>query len=287
MKNYIFVLSILLNVILIFVLAVERINVVDNLCIKVLENTYISGIICSIISVFIVIWGQVKISKIKIKQDLRCSEIIFDVTSEIDSVEKIAKEIPEIKGKIGEDEYKVCCEKVYDFYKKNKNTIDFIVLAIASKNNVILLESVQACFFLNLNFKILGIVNNIKNRLPNISEGNKELERIYIKLEKNESGNEREENIRLFALSLSYFVKDLVFLAHYWNDLFMYLEFDSDYYRKFFDVYASNYPGDNIFNHTQKEQKKIIADIDKIVNKELNRKKNIYEKITSLLIRIT
>lgn len=294
MRKGILVVSLLVNIDLIIVLVVNKINILEKPIIeslseltKILTHTYVSGIICSIIGVFLIAWGQVKISKIKIKKDFRCSEIIFSVTSEIDRVEKIAQEIPEIKGRIGEDEYKACCEKVYDFYKKNKINIDCRVSNIANKNNDILIESVQACFFLNLNFKVLGIVNNIKNRLPNIIEGSEELDNIYIKLEKEESNNEKEENIRELAERLSDFVKDLNLLAHYWNDLFMYLELDSDYYRKFFDVYASNYQGDNIFNHTQKEQEKIIEDIDKIVNKELNRKKNIYEKITSLLIKIT
>ena len=50
--------------------------------------------------------------------------------------------------------------------------------SLSDINNDILIESLQSCFFLNLNFKLLSIVNNIKNRLPNIRNGYPEIKEM-------------------------------------------------------------------------------------------------------------
>ena len=56
----------------------------------------------------------------------------------------------------------------YKFYKEYEVDFEMMAYSLSCENNDILIESLQSCFFLNLNFKLLNIVNNIKNRLPNI-----------------------------------------------------------------------------------------------------------------------
>lgn len=72
MRKGILVISILINIALIIVLVVNKnipaepiIESISELT-KVLKNTYVSGIICSIIGVFIVVWWQVAYSKVKL-----------------------------------------------------------------------------------------------------------------------------------------------------------------------------------------------------------------------------
>lgn len=50
----------------------------------------------------------------------------------------------------------------YEFYKNNSGDVDIITLSLSYENNDLLIDSVQSCFLINLNFKLLSIVNNIK-----------------------------------------------------------------------------------------------------------------------------
>lgn len=50
----------------------------------------------------------------------------------------------------------------YKFYKEYEVDFGMMAYSLSCENNDILIESLQSCFFLNLNFKLLNIVNNIK-----------------------------------------------------------------------------------------------------------------------------
>ena len=56
----------------------------------------------------------------------------------------------------------------YEFYKKNSGDVDIITLSLSYENNDLLIDSVQSCFLINLNFKLLCIVYNINIILLNL-----------------------------------------------------------------------------------------------------------------------
>ena len=68
-----------------------------------------------------------------------------------------------------------------DFYTEHKGDIHLANLSLSYGGNDLLVESIQSCFFINLNFKLLEILNNVKKRLPNLRKNYLEIE----KLEKN------------------------------------------------------------------------------------------------------
>lgn len=288
MRNIVFGVSLLTNIILVLIIIVDNIKVLENPvvnCLNGLANIYVSGVICSVIGVILIFAWQLKYSKYKLKKDFRCGEIMSDVAQQIETVEKISKEMPTIHGKIGEDEYKKSCENVYEFYQKNKFKFWISATVLSGHNNGILIESVQACFFLNLNFEVLGIVNNIKNRLPNIREGEEKLNDLYKQLEDENNCTERDKSLCEFAEYLSRYVQHLNFLAQYWDDLISYLNFDREYRNKFLHIFVSLYPDDNILDYSHEEQLKMIEEIDKITRKELNRKKKMSERFMDWLLK--
>lgn len=79
--------------------------------------------------------------------------------------------------------------------------------ALVYENNKILLDSVSTVFFININFKVLNLVNNIKNRMPTVQK--------------------HYDNIENFAsadyYSIEHMNTDLRFLSDYYKDLFEYL----------------------------------------------------------------
>ena len=164
----------------------------------IIKNSFVEGILCSILAVLIIYFMQVYHSKKKIKKDFRCNEIISDVYSGIEEYCKLKNQIPEIDENISNEDY---CEKrrsvslrYYEFYKKNLAEVNIITLNFSFPNNDILIDSVQSCFFINLNFELLGIVNNIKNRLPNLRNNYPKIKEMF---EKYELENEEKELLKL------------------------------------------------------------------------------------------
>ena len=203
---------------------------------SVLNNSYFSSIVCSIISVVVIYFFQVQYSKRKLKKDLRCNEIIQDVYDGIEKYCNIKNTIPEKTNKDTEKDYikrqKADVLLYYEFYKKNE--ADFIMMAysLSDINNDILIESLQSCFFLNLNFKLLSIVNNIKNRLPNIRNGYPEIKEMCKKY---------ENALISIGNRFPHYLIDLQFMAIYWQELLDYLNYDPTYIKLFVHTYNSQY----------------------------------------------
>ena len=194
---------------------------------EIVDNTYFSGMACSIISVVVIYKWQVWYSKRKLKQDFRCNECIQDIYSGIEIVSNYAPSIPE---KENEQEY-------VDFYQKNKGYIHYANLALSYEGNNLLIESIQSCFFINLNFKLLEILNNVKNRLPNLRNKYPEIEELENKYEENA---DEEVMLRLGEKLALYFV-DAKFMADYWKELFDYLEYDPTFVKLFVETYNTRY----------------------------------------------
>ena len=137
---------------------------------SVINNSYFSGVLCSIIAVIVIYFFQVQYSKRMLKKDVRCNEIIQDVYDGIEKYCNISNTIPERTSKNEEKDYskRQIADGLmyYKFYKEYEVDFEMMAYSLSCENNDILIESLQSCFFLNLNFKLLNIVNNIKTGYP-------------------------------------------------------------------------------------------------------------------------
>lgn len=196
---------------------------------SVLNNSWFCSICCSIIAVYLIYKWQVWYSKRKLKTDFRCNEVIEGVYDGIEEFVKFYQEIPKKEQSDGcktDEDYHLLRKKnaqvLVDFYSKYKGEVFVANLAMAYDGNDLLLDSIQSCFFINLNFELLSIVNHVKNRLPNMRKKYPEIEEIFTRYEKNQN---EEDLIKLGNILPTYFM-DLKFMAVYWKALFDYLGYD-------------------------------------------------------------
>lgn len=208
---------------------------------KIAANTYFSGVACSIIAVVIIYKWQVWYSKRKLKQDFRCNESIEDIYDGIETVGKYAPLVPEREKGSKDCDYnelrKKNAQKYVDFYLEHKGDIYLANLALSYGGNDLLIDSIQSCFFINLNFKLLEILNNVKNRLPNLRNKYPEIEELEKKYKEIPS---EELMIQLGEELASYFV-DAKFIAGYWKQLFDYLDYDRTFIKQFVATYNTRY----------------------------------------------
>ena len=199
------------------------------------------GVACSIISVVIIYKWQVWYSKRKLKQDFRCNECIEDIYDGIEAVGKYAPLVPEKdKGNEGSDFIELRMKnahRYFDFYLEHKVDIYLGNLALSYEGNDLLIDSIQSCFFINLNFKLLEILNNVKNRLPNLRNKYPEIE----DLEKKYKETPREELMIQLGEKLATYFVDAKFMAGYWKELFDYLEYDPMFIKQFVTTYNARY----------------------------------------------
>lgn len=208
---------------------------------SIITNTYITGVSCSVIAVILIYKWQVWYSKRKLKQDFRCNECIEGIYDGIEIVCKYAPFIP-VKEKREDGceftEYRKNNAKKYvDFYVEHKGEIHLANLSLSHEGNDLLMESIQSCFFINLNFKLLEILNNVKNRLPNLRNNYPEIEELEKKYRET---NDDEIMIR-FGENLAKYFRDARFMASYWKELFDYLEYDPTFIKLFVETYRVRY----------------------------------------------
>ena len=208
---------------------------------SVINNSYFSGVLCSIIAVIVIYFFQVQYSKRMLKKDFRCNEIIQDVYDGIEKYYNISNTIPERTSKNEEKDYskRQIADGLmyYKFYKEYEVDFEMMAYSLSCENNDILIESLQSCFFLNLNFKLLNIVNNIKNRLPNIRNGYPEIKEIC----ENYELNNDENMLKSIENRFPHYLIDLRFMATYWQELLDYLNYDPTYIKLFVRTYNSQY----------------------------------------------
>lgn len=256
--------------------------VILDILMPLITNTYFSGVLCSVLSVLIIYKIQVEYSKRMIKKDVRCNEIINDVYNSIESYYMIADKIP-TRGNYEpkKDELKkmdnVELEKVYyDFYKNYKGKIYIMNLSLSYENNDIFVESLQSCFLINLNFKLLNIINNIKNRLPNLRINYPKIEELFEQYEKEHD----EKLLSNLEYELSTYFIDLRFMVMYWEMLFDYLEYDPTYIKTFVYTYNDNYDIYEYIKKTSETRNSLAKEIDKKVREEMwkHKIKNFWNK---------
>lgn len=246
----------------------------------VFTNNYFSSVICSIVAVIIIYKWQLWYSKRKLKQDFRCNECIRDIYRGIESFTEYVPYIPrEEKVKNGIDYFEVQKRnaKLYvDFYGEFEAKIFSTNTSLSFKNNDLLIESIQSCFFINLNFKLLGIVNNIKNRLPNLREKYPAIENMYKQYKEN---NDEETMIELGNALSIYFI-DARFMAEYWKKLLDYLKYDPTFIKAFVEEYKNQYNLEKDIMLSNEVINSRVMEVRRQVNKEIrkNRIKNFWQK---------
>lgn len=241
--------------------------------VSIINNSYVCSFLCSIFAVFVIYIAQVRYSKKMLKKDFRCNEIIEDLYHGIEEYCKIMDKIPSSEERKSDEDWFEKRKKdslmFYEFYKKNKTDVDIITLSLSYKNNDLLIESLQSCFFINLNFKLLNIVNNIKNRLPNLRNDYPEIKEIF---EKYESEGGENELIALGNKLPSYFT-DLRFMTMYWKQLLDYLEYDPTYIKMFIETYNSKYVLEEDIKQPVEVRNLRAKEIDKAVKKAMRQYK--------------
>ena len=248
---------------------------------RIVTNTYISGISCSIIAVIIIYKWQVWYSKRKLKQDFRCNECIEGIYQGIEEFCKYAPSVPKREEWMKDCDYtefrRKNAKKYVDFYQAHMNEIYITNLALSYEGNDLLLESIQSCFWINLNFKLLGILNHIKNRLPNLRKKYPEIEKLNKQYKKT---NDVEILIRLGETLSDYFT-DAKFMAVYWKELLDYLGYDPTFIKVFIKVYNERYKLKEEMELPMKVRNRHIVEISRKVRKAIfkNKVKNFWKKI--------
>lgn len=267
-KKVIFVL-VLLNLIFSIIIAYQ-LNIfnknfladVYNILNAILFNEYVLSIMCSVVEIIILYIIQLKYSKKMIKKDTRCMEVMQDLECGIKEQKKLQEIAPHTKKRFSASKEEK--ELYYEFYKKKKNLVELCNIYFTYENNGILIESVQSCFFINLNFKLLNIVNNIKNRIPNLKEGIVEIELLDKQFQE-----KKDQELKLKCGDrVARYLLDLKFTAEYVEELLEYLEYDSTYQECYNKVFTEKY---DIIEFL-KEPDVIQAQIHKEIAKETRKR---------------
>ena len=213
--------------------------------IKFFNNDYVINILCTIITAVALYVLQIKYSKHKLKRDFRCNEIIHDLYSGIESAYKIRSNAKQIEFELDflgdidfREKEKIKSKKYCDFYNANKADFHLSHLALTYHNNDILIDSIQTVFFLNLNFKLLNIINNIKNRKPNLVKEYPKIESLYAKYEK----EAKEVDFLALGNEIEQYITDVGFMGEYCLDLLNYLGYDPIPNKLYIAIFNSMYP---------------------------------------------
>ena len=214
---------------------------------RLLSNDYFINIFCSIISVIGLYFIQLSYSKHKIKSDFRCNEIMLDLYDGITKTYELIE-----ASKYADREYinstevnvkysvrsKLLAEKYVRFYSENKTDFYLSNAFLTYYNNDILIDSIHTVFFININFKLLDIINNIKNRKPNVSNEYKEIQILF---DEYQQDNDEKELIKLGDV-IERYILDLKFLANYYKELLDYLGYDHLPNELYNDTFQLMYP---------------------------------------------
>lgn len=212
------------------------------------QNDYVVNIACTILTAIALYFFQIKYSKHKLKNDFRCNEIIHDVYDGIERThlliknsEPVSEEVEKIRENQTTDfdvRRKEEALQYLSFYKKHKVDFEICNLSLTYYNNWILIDSVQTVFFINLNFKLLNIVNNIKNRRPNLEEEYPKIKELFDLYEKENN----DKTLVQLGTEIRSFLLDIDFMAKYWFALLDYLGYDPMPVKLYCELFKKEYP---------------------------------------------
>lgn len=162
--------------------------------------------------------------------------------------------------------------KLLSFYKKHKADFDICNIALTYHNNWLLIDSVQTVFFINLNFKLLNIVNNIKNRRPNLEEEYPKIKDLF-ELYKKDSN---DKTLVQLGFEIHRFLVDIDFMAKYWYALLDYLGYDPMPVKLYIELFKNEYPE---YNDNLSEFFKLpVSQQNKLSRKVQNKATKLYLK---------
>lgn len=218
-----------------------------EMCKVLLKNDYFINISCTFATAYLLFLFQVQYSKRKLKNDFRCNEILQDVSEGINETEDLLSLLD--KEKIGHENsgdsegaaHRVERAKQYiGFFESHQGEFFISNLGLTYYNNDILIDSVQSVFFINLNFKLLSIVNHIKNRKPNLDRKYPDIKEKYKAYQENPT----EELCYKLGLEIKDYLLDLKFMAMYWKSLLDYLGYDPLPTKLFIEAFNKQYPNE-------------------------------------------
>lgn len=159
-------------------------------------------------------------------------------------------------------------KKYLDFYNKYKADFEICNISLTYYNNDILIESVQTVFFINLNFKLLNIVNNIKNRKPNLDKEYPKIKQLYEEYAKEPN----DKTLLSLGHELHRYIVDADFMAKYWHELLNYLGYDPAPVKFYIAIFNSRFSAEEehrkFYNLQTSEQNKISRQIYRQAAKE-------------------
>lgn len=205
------------------------------------NNGYVTNMVCSVASLFLVYYFQLAYCKYRLKQDIRFNEALTDLYS-------ANSDAKELLGKWNKTDS-------VRFYHENKSTIKIIHDEYLYPNNSIVWDSINTVFFLNINFKLLGIVNNIKNRLPTMDRWWKDV-------------SKEDESVTNRTVDLLFM--DIKFLSEYCDELFDYFNFDLSLQQKTAEYIPMG--ALEFMKLPRKQQLKLMSKARRKAKKELRKK---------------
>lgn len=254
----------------------------SNIFLKFFNNNYVCGIMCSIIAVILIYKWQVWYSKKRLKQDFRCNECIKDIYDGIKEFDKFKADIPRSenndKNNFSEPKEKLKHKSIsyIEFYNKYYEDIYIVNMELTYEKNNLLIESIESCFFINLNFELLGILNHIKNRLYSLREEFPKIENLY----KEYRENSEDDIIIKLGLDIEKYLNDVKLMASYWKELLDYLGYKPTIIEQFLYDYKEQFNEQDETNISAKVLTKQAVDIEKRLRKA--RLKNKIKKFLKL-----
>ena len=248
-------------------------EMISNFFSTVFNNSYFINIFCTIITALFLYFFQVSYSKRHLKKDFRCNEILNGLDDGIEEAKELYQEINSIEGlktKEHEPDYLKReadnAKKYIEFYQKKSTSVELTKLSLTYHNNQILLDSLQSVFLININFKLLNILNNIKNRIPNVKNNYQPIQDKINRYKKTPSDFSQLELGNL-GKEIYFYIQDLNFLANYYLDLFKYLRFDTNEAKELCMYIETNY-SNSFFKFPLSEQLKLIKRAKKQIKKK-------------------
>ncbi|MCI8369371.1 MAG: hypothetical protein HFJ81_07060 [Clostridia bacterium] len=243
------------------------------------ENGYVINVITSIAVIILMYFIQLTYCKRKIKQDYRCNEVIEDIQDGLDKSNALISAADIFLGTKLNDQTTEEQHNHYQFYNDNKAKFDVINPIFTYENNDILISSIQSVFFINLNFKLLNIINNIKNRLPTISAKYKDIEKLFVESDKNNT-----ETICKLDNQIKHYLIDLRFMTQYWQKLLDYLKYDPIETKTYIAFFKNEYDTEekliHYLNQPIKEKTKNYKHIMRVARRQIRKQRwsNFFNK---------
>lgn len=110
-------------------------------------------------------------------------------------------------------------------------------MELCDDRNDLLIDSIQSCFFINLNFELLGIVNSVKTELMDLR---REYPKIIWMVEQSDAVTDEKMMTQLNDMLCDYFM-ELKLMAGYWKRLLDYLQYDPTFINLFVKIYNERY----------------------------------------------